>query len=180
MRQHTSVSAYVSIRQHTSACVSSVSIRWHTSAYVSIRQHTPAYLASIWRSEMRGGRGIAGPTPRAACASWNTSAYVSIRQHTSAYAYVSIGRLHAPHALPGIRQHKWAYVSIRIRQHRLTPRAACAAWNTSAYVGKRQHTFAYAYVSIGRLHAPHALPGIRGAALLVRPNSAIELLSQFY
>ncbi len=29
----------VSIRQHTSACVS---IRQHTSAYVSIRQHTPA------------------------------------------------------------------------------------------------------------------------------------------
>jgi hypothetical protein len=48
IRQHTS--AYVSTRQHTSAYVST---RQHTSAYVSIRQHT--------------------------------SAYASIRQHTSAY-----------------------------------------------------------------------------------------------
>ncbi len=47
-RQHTS--AYVSIRQHTSACVCPhttasslpVSISQHTSAYVSIRQHTSA------------------------------------------------------------------------------------------------------------------------------------------
>jgi hypothetical protein len=71
------MSAYVSIRQHTSLYVSIrdavgggggglgavqrgdevelVSIRQHTSAYVSIRQHT--------------------------------SAYVSIRQHTSAYLW---------------------------------------------------------------------------------------------
>jgi hypothetical protein len=35
-------SAYVSIRQHTSAYVS---MRQHTSAYVSIRQHTSAYVA---------------------------------------------------------------------------------------------------------------------------------------
>jgi hypothetical protein len=49
IRQHTS--AYVSIRQHTSACgcaakqqaaADAVSIRQHTSAYVSIRQHTSA------------------------------------------------------------------------------------------------------------------------------------------
>ncbi len=47
--QHTS--AYVSIRQHTSASCRSfhlgsayVSIRQHTSAYVSIRQHTSASL----------------------------------------------------------------------------------------------------------------------------------------
>ncbi len=48
--QHTSAyasirtyTAYVSIRQHTSAYVS---IRQHTSAYVSIRQHTSAYISS--------------------------------------------------------------------------------------------------------------------------------------
>ncbi len=56
-------SAYVSIRQHTSAYVS---ISWgqadaiqHTSAYVSIRQHTTAYVIRQ-----------------------HTSAYVSIRQHS--------------------------------------------------------------------------------------------------
>jgi hypothetical protein len=38
------ISAYVSIRQHTSAYVS---IRQHTSAYVSIRQHTSAYRVAI-------------------------------------------------------------------------------------------------------------------------------------
>jgi hypothetical protein len=54
-------SAYVSIRQHTSAELAGlvqvqpphvrrydppyVSIRQHTSAYVSIRQHTPAYVS---------------------------------------------------------------------------------------------------------------------------------------
>ena len=43
------VTAYVSIRQHTSACVS---MRQHTSAYVSIRirQHTSAYVSSAVRS----------------------------------------------------------------------------------------------------------------------------------
>ncbi len=50
-------SAYVSIRQHTSAYAYAValdaasaaygSIRQHTSAYVSIRQHTSAYTAAI-------------------------------------------------------------------------------------------------------------------------------------
>jgi hypothetical protein len=48
-------SAYVSIRQHASACVSMrqlyVSIRQHTSAYVSIRQHTSAYYDRIVRGE---------------------------------------------------------------------------------------------------------------------------------
>jgi hypothetical protein len=42
-----SVSAHVSIRQHTSAYVS---IRQHTPAYVSIRQHTSAYVSVSARS----------------------------------------------------------------------------------------------------------------------------------
>jgi hypothetical protein len=51
IRQHTPT-AYVNIRQHTSANASirqhasaSVNIRQHTSAYASIRQHTPAYAS---------------------------------------------------------------------------------------------------------------------------------------
>jgi hypothetical protein len=71
--QHTS--AYVSMRQHTSAhCVSAyVSIRQHTSAYVSIRQHTSAHV-SIRQ---------------------HTSAHVSIRQHTSlTLKYTAVGPLH--------------------------------------------------------------------------------------
>jgi hypothetical protein len=57
MRQHTSayVTAYVSIRQHTSLHTSAyvsirqpsayVSMRQHTSAYFSTRQHTSAYVS---------------------------------------------------------------------------------------------------------------------------------------
>jgi hypothetical protein len=67
--------AYVSIRQHTSACVS---IRQHTAASLvclpvtsaCIRQHTSAYI-SIRRLAYHERL--------------HTSAYVSIRQHTSAY-----------------------------------------------------------------------------------------------
>jgi hypothetical protein len=79
-------SAYVSIRQHTSAYVTytgrvrhlGLIIRQHTSAYVSIR-----HIYS----------GSPPPWPEVA------SAYVSIRQHTSEYV--------------SIRQHTSAYVSIR-------------------------------------------------------------------
>jgi pantothenate kinase len=89
------VTAYVSIRQHTSAYVSIVeaptcspetydsslllllpayvSIRQHTSAYVSIRQHTSAYVR----------------TPPYSHSCLNMSAYVSIRQHTSAYVSIT-------------------------------------------------------------------------------------------
>jgi hypothetical protein len=70
IRQHTS--AYVSIRQHTPANVTRKpppdSIRQHTSAYVSIRQHTPA---NVTRK----------PPPDSI--RQHTSAYVSIRQQTS-------------------------------------------------------------------------------------------------
>jgi hypothetical protein len=59
-RSPRSASAYVSIRQHTSAYVEildaqpplCIRIRQHTSAYVSIRQHTSAYV-SIRRNPRR-------------------------------------------------------------------------------------------------------------------------------
>jgi hypothetical protein len=122
LREQTSC---VSIRQHTSAYVSNVSIRrelrlqyicattccvrivmrLHTSAYVSIRQHTSAYVSIRQHT-------VCATT---CCVSIrHASAYVSTRQHTSAYV--------------SIRQHTSAYVSIR--QH------------TSAYVSIRQHTSA--------------------------------------
>jgi hypothetical protein len=99
--QHLHTSAYVSIRQHTSAYVSSVDAagtrqclvqHLHTSAYVSIRQHTSAYVSISQLS--RSGREVSSvPCPAPVCRQ-HTSAYVSIRQHTSAYvsiqAYVSI------------------------------------------------------------------------------------------
>jgi hypothetical protein len=127
-------SAYVSIRQHTSAfCRSShtwrarKSIRQHTSAYVSIRQHSVARHTP--GAPGRGGgrcrirRGSSRACVRAGVSYACTlhTPYVSIRQHTSAYV--------------SIRQHTSAYVSIR--QH------------TSAYVSIRQHTSAY--VSIHQL-----------------------------
>jgi hypothetical protein len=100
---HKNMSAYVSIRQHTSAYVRQywhsvvlptyasirnllrqtseyVSIRKHTSAYVSIRQHTSAYV-SIRQ---------------------HTSAYVSILHHTS--AYVSIRQYWHSVLLPAVRE----------------------------------------------------------------------------
>jgi hypothetical protein len=78
---HLDTSAYVSIRQHTSACVSIrqlTAVRCqHTSAYVSIRQHT----------SVQGG--LEGGGPKVWWFAGETlgvlsSAYASIRQHTPA------------------------------------------------------------------------------------------------
>jgi hypothetical protein len=66
--------AYVSIRQHTSACVS---IRQYTPAYVSIRQHT-------WEVRGVSPASAGGEVPKELIRQ-HASAYVSIRQHTSAY-----------------------------------------------------------------------------------------------
>jgi hypothetical protein len=129
--EHSTPTAYVSIRQHTSAYVSrwvdasayvsrwvdarqphralhTYSIRQHTSACISIRQHTSEYVSK--RVDAR--------QPHRALHTY------SIRQHPSAY-------VSSPHtsAYVSIRQHASAYVSIR--QH------------TLAYVSIRQHTSAY-------------------------------------
>jgi hypothetical protein len=96
-----STSAYVTIRQHTSA-----SMRPRTSAYVSIRsQHTSAYAAYVSWGGAGRGYGAAPRLPHA-------SAYVSIRQHTLAYVTIR-----------GERRHTSAYVSIR--QHKRLWRRFC-------------------------------------------------------
>ncbi len=72
------MSAYVSIRRHTSAyamghllvTLSYVSIRQHTSAYVGIRQHT------LWTTSS---------------SPFHMSVHFSIRQHTSAYVSIRYG-----------------------------------------------------------------------------------------
>jgi len=94
------IPAYVSMRQHTSACVS---IRQHASAYVSRRRrrltehpHTAAQMSMQCLHTS------------AYVIRQHTSAYVSMRQHTSAYV--------RPHRYPCNackRQHASAYVSIR-------------------------------------------------------------------
>jgi hypothetical protein len=92
------LSAYVSIRRHTSAYVS---IRQHTSAYASIRQHTSAYV-SVTGEEDSGASEATGcgkPKGHTDSIRQHASACVSIRQHTSADV--------------SIRQHTSAYVSIR-------------------------------------------------------------------
>jgi hypothetical protein len=106
------MSAYVSIRQHMSdprahllpgrlqlpllRHSAYVSIRQHTSAYVSIRQHTSAY-ASIrqFRERQLAAREAAAPAMRALSIRQHTSAYVSIRQHTSASGRLQLQLLFA-------------------------------------------------------------------------------------
>ena len=75
---HTSAwhkSAYISMRQHTSAYVSIVSIRQHASEYVSICHllvHDAGVSIHLASTRMRQ----------------HPPAYISIRQHTSAYASI--------------------------------------------------------------------------------------------
>jgi hypothetical protein len=78
-------------RQIEGACKSACkSDRWTKSAYVSIRQHTSANatayvsIQSETKSEW-GGQADRDHTPAYVSIRKHTSAYVSIRQHTSAY-----------------------------------------------------------------------------------------------
>ena len=94
---HQHPSAYVSIRQHTSAaccCHSTTPPPLHTSADVSIRQHTSAYVSTMLL-----------PLRHA-----SASAYVSRCQHTS--TYVSIRQQHAIAAPPRRRLRMALFVSI--------------------------------------------------------------------
>jgi hypothetical protein len=105
------MSAYVSIRQHTSAYVSIrtsayVSIRQHTSAYASIRQHTSARCPFISIRQ-------------------HTQACVSIRQHTSTYVSK------VPVTPPCICQHMSAYASI-CQHTSVTRRFICLPSNLPA------------------------------------------------
>jgi hypothetical protein len=84
-------------------------------AYVSIRQHTSAYISTRVRQRRIRRHTLTGTWRLHALTCRNTSEYVSIRQHTS--AYVSIRQHASAYAYVSIRQHTSAYVSIRIRQH---------------------------------------------------------------
>jgi hypothetical protein len=154
----THASAYVSIRQHTSAyrphgfevvipdadfavfatadeAVNKRRQRVHRALVRCIRQHTSAYATADEAVNKRRQR-IHRALVR--CIRQHTSAYGSIRQHPAAYGSI---RQHTSPSIPDTiisicssRFHTAAYVSIR--QH------------TSAYVSIRQHTSAY--VSIRR------------------------------
>ena len=79
---------YVSVRQHTSAYVTYVSICQHTSEYVSIRQHTSAYVSIASRRQHTSAyvsirhRARRRPTCRA---SSDCTAYCRQRQYTITY-----------------------------------------------------------------------------------------------
>jgi hypothetical protein len=114
-------SAYVSIRQHTSAASGLAAVagcprRQHTSAYVSIRQHTQLQGWLLWLAARA----------------------VSIRQHTSAYVSIRsfragcCGWLPAPLAV-SIRQHTSA-ASVSIRQH--TSAASGLLWLAARAAGR--------------------------------------------
>jgi hypothetical protein len=88
MRHALHTSAYVSIRQHTSAYVRDASTRHalHTSAYVSIRQRRvymarPAYASIRQHTSATDTRSVRDASMRHAL---HTLACVSMRQHTSA------------------------------------------------------------------------------------------------
>jgi hypothetical protein len=88
-----------------------------TSAYVSIRQHTTAYVASligVWAGVPQFTRAQlrlrSMPKARAMCRS--SPAYVSIRQHTFIREEHAEGARYVQE-LACIRQHTSAYVSIR-------------------------------------------------------------------
>jgi hypothetical protein len=113
-----------------------VGIRQHTSAYVSVceRAHRHGHLR-VHRLELLLLHGLREPEGRAYVSiRQHTSAYGSIRQHTAAYVNgpeglsLALARLllHRLRFFLCIRQHTSAYVSIR----------------SSAYVSIRQHTLA--------------------------------------
>jgi hypothetical protein len=113
----------------------------HTSAYVSIRQHTSAGGGTRLSEPLGlnggeavevGSRGQEHVVVHCQPIRQHTSAYVSIRQHTSAYV--------------SIRQHTSAYVSIRMRMQvgsRGEGRSRYTSMHTSEYVSIRQHTHAH-------------------------------------
>jgi hypothetical protein len=158
-RRASAAAAAASTCQHTSAYVSAyVSIRQHTSEYVSIRQHTAAYVSI--RHDTAAHVSIRQHTSAHVSTRQHASAYVSIRQHTSAYVSIRAcaydrdaifshnpqqPREHLfacaycckpPERLRRIRQHTSAYVSTR--QH--TSAHVSIRQHTSAYVSIRQHT----------------------------------------
>jgi hypothetical protein len=109
---------HVSIRPHTSACVS---IRQHTSADTGALSCTHTTHTSLARAHTHTHThthttDFLGPVSKVFGEScrWcvsirqHTSAYVSIRQHTSAYVFGESCRW----SLVSIRQHTSAYVSI--------------------------------------------------------------------
>jgi hypothetical protein len=149
-------SAYVSIRQHTSASVEPLCRTASADLMMAARRSCPTSSTSCIASSAEEG-----------CIRQHTSAYVSIRPHTSAYvtpaqrparlvshllqkrgAYVSI-RQHTS-AYVSIRQHTSAYVTPAQRPARLVLRLLqrrsaydSIRQHTSAYVSIRQHTAAY-------------------------------------
>jgi hypothetical protein len=110
------VTAYVSIRQHASACVS---IRQHTntSANASMRQHTQQRRRwcqqggfSVWHACAAIYEAVGGAVVTAC----HPSAYVSIRQHPSAVGGAVVTACH-PSAYVSIRQHPSAVDGIPVK-----------------------------------------------------------------
>jgi hypothetical protein len=180
--EHTS--AYVSIRQHTSAYGPAVRVlrcaashTEHTSAYVSIRQHTDLQCgccAALPRAQQAGSPApVHTPAyvsirpsayaPRRARNTRPLTSYVSIRQHTS--VYVSIRQQYPPADASNCLRNDFSFSSYTcsIRQHTSAyapPRARhtrprISSQHTSAYVSIHQHTSAYVSIRTAA-RAPHS------------------------
>ncbi len=158
------MSAYVSIRQHTSpttkACDCSQRTHGRRVAKETIRRYRRPMVVSSsgFSGENSSASRYTSIAPYIRIRQ-HTSAYVSIRQHTSvnirqqASAYVSQQTSAdvsiRQSAYVSRREHTWAYVNIR--EHTW----AHISQHTSAYVSTREH--ASAYVSI-RQERTRALP----------------------
>jgi hypothetical protein len=159
--QHTS--AYVSIRQHTSACGSALRLACHpqhTSAYVGTRQHPSAYVGIREHPSYlpRAARKYLSPAEPAAPHLHTPPAPPGTRLLRCQYVYFSTSkasklstwqsaRAKRCCAISGcaacIRQHTSAYVSIRQHTSAVLRDKRMRCLHTSAYVSIRQHTSAY-------------------------------------
>jgi hypothetical protein len=159
------MSAYVSLRQHTSAYVS---IRQHTSEFVSIPALPPAITATAATAAAASGCFCV-----CCCIRQHTSAYVGIRQHTSAGRLWLFLCLLLPWSfevrsrLRSLCQHTSAYVSIR--QH------------PSVSVSIRQHTSASVSIRsreyIVNLEAPRSSSGVSMCTFVLAKQAFLYLLT---
>ena len=145
--------AYVSIRQHTSACVMPrTSYCMYTTActpaYASIRQHTPAYVTVVACGSVRAATCVHHLVHIIDPQHQHTSAYVtahlSIRQHTSPGSY------HRPavSAYLSIRQHTSQHTSAYVTWFILSTRSTLLSFLEGESIESCEFTYRRLLLSV--------------------------------